>query len=61
MSSAAASGKHVAAERLFKVAINSEQQLTPDEFEHLKKCLWCLERFSHFVRQNIQHTDKTGQ
>ena len=47
-------GKHVEAERLFNVAFSPDQQLSPDEFEHLKRCLWCLERFSHFVRQQIQ-------
>jgi hypothetical protein len=53
------SGKHADAERLFKVAISTDQQLLPVEFEHLKRCLWCLEQFSYFVRQNLQDKRKS--
>ena len=54
------SGKHVNAERLFHVAISTDQQLLPEEFEHLKGCLQCFDRFSDFVRQNIQNKEKTA-
>ena len=54
------SGKHVEAERLFNVAISPDQQLLPNEFDHLKRCLWCLERFVHFVRQILLDKQKSA-
>ena len=42
--------RHVPPERLFKVAARGES-FHAEEFQHLKNCVLCQERFQQFVLQ----------
>ena len=50
---------HVAAERLFIIAVQKEAAFLEDELDHMRSCIRCLERFYSFVRHNI-HASKDG-
>jgi hypothetical protein len=41
---------HVPAKRLFDVAVGNYPWFQLNEFEHMKKCSGCVDRFVHFVR-----------
>jgi hypothetical protein len=45
--------RHILPERLFKVAARSET-FQDEEFQHLKDCVLCQERFQQFVRQKLK-------
>ena len=45
--------RHILPERLFKAAARGET-LQEAEFEHLKHCVYCQDRFHQFVRQRLK-------
>jgi hypothetical protein len=46
-----ASSSHIAARRLFEVATACDTWFDSKEFNHLKLCSGCFDRFVQFVRQ----------
>ena len=48
---------HIAADRLFVIARETDAQFVVDELQHVRRCLWCIERFSFFVRRSIQTSE----
>ena len=44
---------HIADDR-FVILLEENAQFIADELQHLERCVWCLERFSSFIWQNIQ-------
>jgi hypothetical protein len=54
MTEVPSSTKHIPAERLFKVAGHDDHKLSSSEFDHLKGCGVCVDRFAQFVHQSIK-------
>ena len=46
-----ASRSHIAARRLFEAATARDTSFSSGEFNHLKLCSACFDRFAQFVRQ----------
>jgi len=47
---------HILPERLFKVAARGET-FQDEEFQHLKNCGFCQERFHQFVQRNVKERE----
>jgi hypothetical protein len=47
---------HILPERLFKVAARGET-FQDEEFQHLKNCGFCQERFHQFVQRNLKERE----
>jgi hypothetical protein len=45
--------RHILPERLFKVAARGET-FQDEEFQHLTDCVFCQERYKHFVRHKLK-------
>jgi hypothetical protein len=53
------SANHISGERLFEVVTCDGVEFVSDEFQHLKCCELCLDRFSEFIRQKLRDRRNT--